>query len=136
MPRELRIITPAIVRNVPATGGKRYGPTYGDLIQFLAHKHHLAPESMRAIVADTFQYIRAEVLLWGAHFPVLNFGTFHRLVTAMNRNPSLFGEPVERSYLRFRQPASSVAQATIRDDNEELVDPTDEELERFYQSPE
>ncbi len=128
--RELRVVTPANVRRSEPATPMRYGPMHSDMVKYLAHKHRIEVQSMSAIVADLFRYIRAEVLVWGANFSVPNFGTFHRLNTAMNRNPVLFGEPVVKSYLRFRQPHAG-ADAPVRDDDAELVEPTDEERERF-----
>lgn len=100
---------------------------------WVAHKFAIDAHDARAIVREIFQFIRAEVLLHGAQFPIHNFGTFHRLVTNYNRNAAVFGTgSPERTYMRFRQPAHHASDQTVRDDHEELVEPTAEEIELFY----
>lgn len=123
--RQLRVIRPVKLRKPqPPSTPRLYGPSQGDLVQWLSHKFAIDDQDAAAIVREVFAYIRGEVLVDGSEFRIHNFGTFRR-VTYQHRNPALFGEPKPYDYVRLNAPRRHASETVIKDDDGELLDPED-----------
>ncbi len=111
-----------------------YGPTWKHLVKFLALKYGIHQQDACAIVNDVFQYVRSEVLCFGARFTIPHFGTFYRLFydpspgqpTHNLRGEYIGGLP----HMRFTQ--RQTTEVPLRFDIEELVPPDEYEPQQFH----